>query len=324
MEEKNLVVKPQINPSTFEQRYEVATKLAKSGLTGALNTPEKVFLALQTGVELGISPMSAIRGIHVINNRPTLSADLMMGLIMARTDFAGISQVYSEDGNSHTTIIKRKFSFGIQEFKGEFSIADAANAGLIKAGGNWEKYKPAMLQHRSDSIAAKKAYPDLFQGVYTPEEIDPEFNERAVTAEVLNEKNPPKKVNPAEKPKETKKTEPPKSDKQPVELSAEDMAISLDKLEKVCKIIKLNEKAYRAFEEKAKFMPLEDYEASLTKSIIGWIDHMINTNIYNDPGAVAEILKIEDYKTMLFNAALAALEALENTFNPKEQGAANE
>jgi hypothetical protein len=184
----------QIIPQDFGTRFKVATTLAASRLTGDLNTPEKVFLALQTGAELGIAPMAAIRGIHVISGKPTLSTDLMIGLIMARQDFHGIKQEFSSDGNSHTTIIKRKFSFGIQEFKGEFSYEDAQNAGLIKAGGNWIKYKKTMLQHRSDSIAARKAYPDLFTGCYTPEEIDPEFNERPVNAEVFQEPNDEKQT----------------------------------------------------------------------------------------------------------------------------------
>jgi hypothetical protein len=182
---QNLPARIQTMPSTFTERMTVATTLAKSGLTGELATPERVFLALQTGAELGITPMASIRGIHVIKGKPTLSADLMIGLIMARPDFYGIKQEYSPDGNTHTTIIKRKFHYGVQEFRGQFSWQNAVDAGLIKPDSNWHKYKAQMLQHRSDTMAARKAYPDLFTGCYSPEEIDPEYEIRSVQAVII-------------------------------------------------------------------------------------------------------------------------------------------
>lgn len=180
----------QVMPGSFDLRMKVAERLAQSGLTGDLKTPAQVFLALQTGAELGLTPMASIRGIHVVKGKATLAADTMIGLIMSRADFMGI--VREETENACKTTIKRKFHFGILEFIGEFSMSDAASAGLVKDDSGWKKYKRLMLQHRADAIAARKSFPDLFSGSYIPEEIDPAFNERMTTVEIL-EKAPTEK-----------------------------------------------------------------------------------------------------------------------------------
>src|SRR5581483_12106527 len=56
-------------PRTFDQAMAMAEKIAKSGLLGDLNTPEKVFLVMATGAELGIPLTAALRGIHIIKGK---------------------------------------------------------------------------------------------------------------------------------------------------------------------------------------------------------------------------------------------------------------
>ena len=49
-------------PQTQAEKYEMASVLCKSGLIpSGLNSPEKVFVALQWGHELGLSPMVAVK-----------------------------------------------------------------------------------------------------------------------------------------------------------------------------------------------------------------------------------------------------------------------
>lgn len=213
----------EIMPGSFDMRMKVAQHLAASGLTGTLKTKEQVFLALQMGAELNLTPMAAIRSIHVISGKPTLSADLMIGLIMKHPQFAGISQI---DGDkSAKTTIKRKFPGGaVSEFTGEFSIAEAQAAGLITQGGNWQKYPKQMLRHRADTFAARRAFPDLLAGLYTTEEmqsVEQSRTERKTVAQVEQEAAAQPEA-PAENPPVETQAEEPAENTQSVEMSPEE------------------------------------------------------------------------------------------------------
>jgi len=51
-----------------------------------------------------------------------------------------------------------------------FTLAQAKQAGLVQAGGNWAKYPAAMLRARASSALARDVYPDLLLGCYEEDE----------------------------------------------------------------------------------------------------------------------------------------------------------
>ena len=58
------------------------TLVASRLLPAGVQTPEQAFVILQTGAELGLGPMQALRSIHVVKGRPILSAQLMVAMCM--------------------------------------------------------------------------------------------------------------------------------------------------------------------------------------------------------------------------------------------------
>ncbi|MEI6046690.1 MAG: hypothetical protein WCS37_20240, partial [Chloroflexota bacterium] len=58
----------------------MAELVAKSSFYKDLNGLEKAATVMLQGFELGISPMAAIRNIHIINGKPNLSPPLMIGI----------------------------------------------------------------------------------------------------------------------------------------------------------------------------------------------------------------------------------------------------
>jgi hypothetical protein len=156
---------------SLQDKLIMADQLAKSGLMPAsLRNPEQVFVALQWGEELNLSPMVAINNIAVIKGRPTLSADLQFALVRANPEYAGCTWVRQDDKVAEV-IIRRRCHNVTEDYRSKFTIDDAMRAGLIVPKSAWETYPARMLKHRALSFACRDAFPDVIAGVYSPEEM---------------------------------------------------------------------------------------------------------------------------------------------------------
>ena len=192
-------------PQTQAEKYEMASVLCKSGLIpSGLNSPEKVFVALQWGHELGLSPMVAVNNVAVINGKPTLSADIMSAVVKRSPEYGGIKWIEMSDTKAECEIT-RVLPNGEKEVQRScFTIDDAVKAGL--AGRDvWKKYPRRMLKHRCLSYGLKDVFPDLLAGLYDPEEMESvqsektaPTTERNVTPveEPVTEKNVTPEANP--------------------------------------------------------------------------------------------------------------------------------
>ncbi len=159
-------------PQTVADKMQMAGLLAKSGLVpNTLNTVEKVFVALQWGHELGLSPMASVNNVIPINGRPTLSADVMLALARNNPEYGGI-EWKQRTGEKAEVVITRVNKQGTTEnFSGYFDMAMARGAGLAEKD-TYKKYPDRMLRARAISRACKEAFPDVFAGLYTQEEAE--------------------------------------------------------------------------------------------------------------------------------------------------------
>jgi hypothetical protein len=168
-------------PSTIEEKLKMAGLLAKSGLVPqGLNTPEKVFAALQWGHELGLSPMSSVNNVVVINGRPTLSADIMHALARSNREYGGIVWKSRTQDKAEVEITRISPNGTSEKYTGYFDKAMAEAAGLL-GKDTYKKYPDRMYRARALSRACKEAFPDVFSGVYSQEEADEIIPMRDVT-----------------------------------------------------------------------------------------------------------------------------------------------
>lgn len=171
-------------PQTQAEKYEMASVLCKSGLIpSGLNSPEKVFVALQWGHELGLSPMVAVNNVAVINGKPTLSADIMSAIVKRSPEYGGIEWVEMSDKKAECKITRILPNGEKETQTSSFSIEDAEKAGLL-GKDVWKKYTKRMLKHRCLSSGLKDMFPDLLAGLYDPEEmesIQPTTTEKNIT-----------------------------------------------------------------------------------------------------------------------------------------------
>src|SRR6185295_12230242 len=91
-----------------------------------------VFVSIMAGQELGLPPMAALRGVHVVKGKPVLSADTMVGIVLG----SGLAEYFScikEDAMECAYETKRRGSPHPQRCT--WSLDDAKRAGLH--GDNW-------------------------------------------------------------------------------------------------------------------------------------------------------------------------------------------
>lgn len=167
----------------------VACTVAKSGLFGA-KSPEQAYVAIATGMELGLKPMQALRNIVVIQGKPTFSADGAFAVVRNHPEYGGIEWIKQDAQEASCKITRVSKGGSLKEtFVGSFSMKEAAAAGLANKD-NWKHYPARMLRARALSFACRDAFPDVLNGLYTPEEIrevaeNEKPQEREIKAEVV-------------------------------------------------------------------------------------------------------------------------------------------
>jgi hypothetical protein len=133
------------------------------------NKPGDVLLGMEYADALGIPRVMVFTSIHVIDGTPSMSAELMSGLVRK----AGHSIRIRGDNGEATCVIVRKddpdFAYSVT-----FTMADARQAKLVpaKPDSGWTKYPRAMLRARAISECCRQACADVLAGVsYTPDEL---------------------------------------------------------------------------------------------------------------------------------------------------------
>lgn len=130
--------------------------------------PANIALVLHTGHELGLSPMQALRSIHIIEGRATLSADLMAGLVMASPLCRYLRPVELTAERATYETMRAGWDAPLRV---SYTIEDAQRAGAL-GKANWKAHPSAMLKARCLTTIARAAYPDIVMGLYDPDETE--------------------------------------------------------------------------------------------------------------------------------------------------------
>ena len=120
------------------------------------------------GRELGMPAMAALRSVHVIDGKHSLSADLMVALVL-KSGKAEYFQTGRVDRLRYAPL-RQSARAHPRAQRLSYTIEQATQAGLTR--GNWQKIPKQMLRARAKSELARLEYPDLLAGLYTPEELD--------------------------------------------------------------------------------------------------------------------------------------------------------
>ena len=173
-----------VSMERFDGAFKLAHTLAASGMFPDAKTAEKACVKVMAGLEMGIAPMAAMTGIHVIEVggrvSVTAGANLMALCVKEHPDYDYVVneftkerceiEFYSRGADGEMT------SLGISDF----DMKDAKAAGVsMNAGSSWSKFPRNMLFARAVSNGFKWYCPNAIGGlrVYTPEEVGAPVND---------------------------------------------------------------------------------------------------------------------------------------------------
>lgn len=167
-ETKEIAVRGFMNPVTVQEGIELAGWIAKSDLAPRdyKDKPQNVLIAMQMGFEVGLSPMQAIQNIAVINGRPSIWGDAMLGICQNHRDFESIDENQSTNEKG-VCIVKRR---GMEPQTRTFTVQDAQKAGLWGKSGPWQTAPTRMLKLRARAFALRDTFADALRGLQSAEE----------------------------------------------------------------------------------------------------------------------------------------------------------
>lgn len=130
------------------------------------DNPGNLFYAVEFADSLGVDRINAITSIHVIQGKPTASADLIAGLVrkaghklrITGDDTKAVAQLIRSDDPDFT-------------FEAVWDV-EKATAAKLWGTDTWKKYPAAMLRARAITEVVRMGASDSLYGViYTPEEL---------------------------------------------------------------------------------------------------------------------------------------------------------
>jgi len=139
------------------------------------NKPAAVTAAILAGREVGIPPMRALQHLHMVDGRPTMSAEQKRAQALA----AGHDIVYVETTTSRCVVKGRRT--GSDQWTTVTWSMDDAKAAKLDGKDNYRKHPRRMLQARATGELCDLLFPDATGGLATFEQLEDETD--AATAE---------------------------------------------------------------------------------------------------------------------------------------------
>lgn len=183
-----------IQPDELDTIQRTAKLLAASGYfatTGdGITSMAQVASKILAGRELGFGPFAAVNGIHIIQGKPTVGANLMAAAVRAHPRYD-----YKVKTLTDKACVLEFYDGGQLAGESSFTVEEAATAELStgKNGATWKKFPRNMLFARAMSNGVRWYAPDIFSGnaVYVPEELGADVDGDGNVIEVVGRRVEP-------------------------------------------------------------------------------------------------------------------------------------
>ena len=166
---------------TVDDLSRIGKMMAISGYFQDARDAAQAAVKVQAGLEMGFGPFASMTGIHIIQGRPAVGANLIASAIKASPKYdyrvRKLDDTVAELEFFEIVGGKRE-SIGISTF----TAADAKRANVK----NMTAYPRNMLFARAISNGVRWFCPDVFSGTptYTPEELGAEVDEQGAVIEI--------------------------------------------------------------------------------------------------------------------------------------------
>lgn len=172
--DKAVARRPDRTPLSQRDPVQLAEHFVASGYFKDVNDLSKAVVKVVAGEELGLGPMASMQGIHIIEGKPSLSANLLGVQVKRSATYNYRPKRVSAEG-AEIAFFENGEEIGVSTF----TLEQARRAGLVRKGSGWEKYPEAMLFARALSQGVRWYCPDVTAGstAYTPEELGADVDE---------------------------------------------------------------------------------------------------------------------------------------------------
>jgi len=172
-----------VSLDSFEALWRFSTAVQKSGLApSSLKSAEAIMVAIQMGLEVGLTPMAALQNIAVVNGRPTLWGDAMLGICRGTGQMDEFDEWFEQGGerlprnpvefSDDVIAVCRVKRVGFSAQEVGFSVADAKKAKLWGKAGPWTDYPSRMLKYRARAFVLRDTFGDALRGLHAAEEVE--------------------------------------------------------------------------------------------------------------------------------------------------------
>lgn len=167
------VFEMQLEPRSLREAALVAQEAFKSRNFSAYGTSQGIMMTILAGRELGLQAMASLRGFHIIDGKPALSADLIRALV-TRSPHCEYFRCTERTNEAATWETKRRgdpspmtLRFTIEDGK----LASFKDEKSWKASG-WGRNPADMCVARASAKLARLVYADVVFNLYAPEEME--------------------------------------------------------------------------------------------------------------------------------------------------------
>ena len=193
----------------FRDAYKIAEILCQTQLipSNFQRKPADVLVALDYSRRLGVPPTAILPHLYVINGRPAMSAQMLIGLVNRSGVFSRIQWEEKTDGvvewtrdgikQSRPNVAARAYftelSTGEKFYSPWIDLKLALSSGwLTKTGSKWLEMPTIMARYRSASVLIKSVCPELALGMDFADELSdeaPQTQTRAIEVNAAQEEN---------------------------------------------------------------------------------------------------------------------------------------
>lgn len=160
-------------PTTIDGAMQLARWLSSSKLLPPAfqGKEHDVFMVVMAGMELGLPPMAALRGLYAVNGRTALEAKTKAAICLQR----GAAEYFKKTEDTPEAVTWETRRKGDTEVRlSRYTKAEAQAAGLLNKDGPWKQYTRRMMSWRALGFLCDDTYPDVVLGVATAEDFEPE------------------------------------------------------------------------------------------------------------------------------------------------------
>lgn len=157
----------------FNKAVKISETLSKSNIipSALRGKPADIFSILVLGGEMGVSPMQSLNSIDVIQGKPTMAPQLMLGLIRSRLPKAYIKIEIDEKNLIAKCTTARDRDHKDESYIATWDIAKASKMNLV-GKDNYKKQPANMLKWRAVGESCRVTFPDILKGLYLPDEVE--------------------------------------------------------------------------------------------------------------------------------------------------------